>query len=134
MGGHRREVEIRWPDMDAFGHVNNAVYLTYAEAARDEFLAVLCGGEEDVWRFVIRRIEIDFVAQLAQVDRAVRVEVALEGLGSSSLRTRESLRAASDGRVVAELRTVMVHLADDRVRSAPIPEELRARIEANAPA
>jgi acyl-CoA thioester hydrolase len=134
MGGHRREVEIRWPDMDAFGHVNNAVYLTYAEAARDEFLAVLCGGEEDVWRFVIRRIEIDFVAQLAQADRAVRVEVALDGLGSSSLRTRESLRAASDGRVVAELRTVMVHLADDRVRSAPIPDGLRARIEANAPA
>jgi acyl-CoA thioester hydrolase len=129
---HVRDIEVRWPDMDAFGHVNNAIYLTYAEAARDEFLALLCGNDQDVMQFVIRRIEVDFVAQLAQSDGAVRVDVRLAGIGSSSVTTLERLRAVSDGRVVAELRTVVVHLDAERERSAPIPDELRARIEANA--
>ena len=35
---HEKRVEIRWRDIDAFGHVNNAVYLTYFEEARDEWM------------------------------------------------------------------------------------------------
>jgi acyl-ACP thioesterase len=32
--GHRRELDVRFADTDAMGHVNNAVYLTYCESAR----------------------------------------------------------------------------------------------------
>jgi acyl-CoA thioester hydrolase len=126
-----REVEIRWRDMDAFGHVNNAVFLTYFEAARDDLLSHLCASDEDVWRFVIRRVELDFLSQLTQADGAVRIEARLERIGSSSLRTIERLTARSDGRLAAEARAVMVHLDDTRTRPAAIPDELRARITAN---
>src|SRR4029079_15408617 len=32
---HEKQIEIRWRDQDAYGHVNNAVYLTYLEEVRD---------------------------------------------------------------------------------------------------
>jgi acyl-CoA thioester hydrolase len=130
---HRREVEIRWRDMDAFRHVNNAVYLTYLEAARDDFLLQLVGGDvDDLEDFVVRRVEIDFVSQLTQDDGAVEVEVAFEGLGSSSLRTLERIHARSDGRLAAEARCVLVHLDASRQRSEPVSDALRAKIEASA--
>jgi len=127
----RREVEIRWRDMDAFRHVNNAVFLTYLEAARDDFLGRLCAADDDLWSFVIRRVELDFVSQLTQDDGAVVAEVRLERVGTSSLVTLERLVARSDGRLAAEARAVLVHLDETRQRSAPIPDELRARILAN---
>jgi acyl-CoA thioester hydrolase len=126
-----RDVEIRWRDMDAFGHVNNAVFLTYFEAARDDLLSHLCANVDDVWRFVIRRVELDFVSQLTQADGAVRIEARLDRLGTTSLHTVERLTACSDGRLAAEARAVMVHLDDTRTRSATIPDDLRARITAN---
>ena len=42
---HEKRVEIRWSDVDAFGHVNNAVYATYLEECRDEWLDAAIGGE-----------------------------------------------------------------------------------------
>ena len=35
---HEKQIEIRWRDMDAFKHVNNAVYATYLEECRDELV------------------------------------------------------------------------------------------------
>ena len=40
---HEKRIEIRWRDQDAYGHVNNAVYLTYLEEARDEWLEQTLG-------------------------------------------------------------------------------------------
>ena len=45
---HEKRVEIRWSDVDAFGHVNNAVYATYLEECRDEWLDAAIGGEDAV--------------------------------------------------------------------------------------
>ena len=50
--------------MDAFGHVNNAVYATYLEECRDEWLDAALGGDGDRWDFVIARVAIDFRREL----------------------------------------------------------------------
>jgi acyl-CoA thioester hydrolase len=42
---HQKRIEIRWRDLDAYNHVNNAVYLTYLEEARDEWLERALGRE-----------------------------------------------------------------------------------------
>ena len=47
---HEKRLEIRWSDLDAFGHVNNAVYLAYLEECRDEWLDVaLCAATDTSW-------------------------------------------------------------------------------------
>jgi acyl-CoA thioester hydrolase len=124
-----KRIEIRWRDMDGFGHVNNSTYLTYLEEARDQFLTDLVG--ETIHRVVIRRIEIDFVSGLTQEDDHVDVDVRLTGVGTSSLTLEERIVSLADGRVAATARTVMVHTDESRTASAPWPAHVRASVEAS---
>ena len=117
-------VPLRWSDMDAMRHVNNATSLSYFETAREPWFERMLVGD-DPMRWVLRRVEVDFRSQLTFVDGAVRVTVALDGIGTSSVRTAERITAESDGRLVAEARTVIVRLDESGTRSEPIPDELR---------
>ena len=67
-------VPLRWSDMDAMGHVNNAAYLTFLETAREPWFAAL-GANNDLMQFALRRVEIDYLSQLRFEDGAVRVTV-----------------------------------------------------------
>lgn len=125
----KKTVEIRWRDMDNFGHVNNSLYLTYLEEARDQYLTGLL-GTETVGRIVVRKVDIEFVSGLSQDDDTAIAATEVEGLGTSSIRLRESIHAGSDGRLAARAQTVVVHTASDgREASAPLPEEARAILE-----
>jgi acyl-CoA thioester hydrolase len=123
-----KRIEIRWRDMDGFGHVNNSTYLTYLEEARDEFLTGLLGSET-VHRIVIRRLAIDFRSGLTQADDMVEVSIEIARVGGSSVTTRERIVAVSDGRLAAEAETVVVHTDDARETSAPLPDEARRLLE-----
>ena len=122
-------VEIRWRDMDNFGHVNNSCYLTYLEEARDEYLTGLLGAET-VHRIVVRKVEIEFVSGLSQDDDTAVAATEVESIGTSSISLRESIHAGADGRLAARAHTVVVHTAGDgREASAPLPDEARAILE-----
>jgi acyl-CoA thioester hydrolase len=123
-----KRIEIRWRDLDGFGHVNNSTYLTYLEEARDQYLTDVLG--EAVHRTVIRHIEVDFVSGLTQEDDYVDVEVSLTGVGSSSVTLEERIVSTMDGRVAATARTVMVHTDTTRNASAPWPSGSREAIDA----
>jgi acyl-CoA thioester hydrolase len=117
------EVSVRWRDTDALGHVNNAVYLTYLEEARDAFYLRALGDPI----YVVVRLEIDFRAEVRHADRTVRVEIAVERLGTTSLTTRETLRTAH-GEVAAEARVVTVRWDQDSRTAVPFSDEQRARL------
>ncbi len=123
-----KRVEIRWRDLDGFGHVNNSTYLTYLEEGRDEYLTGILG--EAVHRVVVRRLEIDFISGLTQDDDHVDVHMHLTAVGRSSATLSERIVTAADGRVAAESTTVVVHTDDSRTASAPWPEAERERLEA----
>lgn len=122
-----KRVEIRWRDLDGFGHVNNSTYLTYLEEARDQYLTELLG--EAVHRAVLRRLEIDYLSGLTQEDDHVDVSVRLTGVGTSSLRMDEEIVSVADGRVAATAASVMVHTDAGRTASAPWPADARAALE-----
>ena len=63
---HEKEIEIRWRDCDPYGHVNHAVFLTYLEEVRDEWLIAAVG--EDALGYVVARVEIDYRRELTQQD------------------------------------------------------------------
>jgi acyl-CoA thioester hydrolase len=116
---HEKRIEVRWRDVDNYGHVNNAVYLTYLEEVRDEWLARTLRDEEAVWDYVVARVEIDFRREVTQADDEVLATCELERIGTSSVRTRESIRIASTGTLAAEARAVLV--ARDRATGASRP-------------
>ena len=117
-----KRIEIRWRDVDAYGHVNNAVYLNYLEEARDAWVqAVLGAVSGSTWDFVLARVEIDFRAELTQDDGAVIVRCALDRIGRSSVGTREEVRK-QDGTISAEARSVVVPRDPGTGRSRPLTD------------
>ena len=104
---HEITIKIRWRDMDAYGHVNNAVYLTYLEECRDAWAQSVLGTVSDTWDFVLAHVGIDYRAQLTQDDGEIVVRCALAGYGRSSVRTREEIRT-SDGTLRANAESVIV--------------------------
>lgn len=131
----RKTVAIRWRDLDGFNHVNNAVFLSYLEEGRDAWLANALGtGITEMTEFVVRHIAIDFVSQLTHEDGAVEVLVEVERVGTSSITLRETITALSDGRVAARATGVLVHTNLEHTASRPLPDDLRARLEASVAA
>jgi acyl-CoA thioester hydrolase len=118
-------IPIRWRDVDAYGHVNNAVFLNYLEEARDRLVESLFGA--DAWDFVIARVAIDFRSELRQEDREVLVRCGVMDLGTSSVRTRELVHA-SDGRLSAEAESVIVARDPQAGRSRPLTDAERATL------
>jgi acyl-CoA thioester hydrolase len=125
---HEKRVEIRWRDMDAFGHVNNAVFLTYLEECRDELMAAALGGLGTVNDFVLARVAIDFRRSLTQADDMVTVRCALTGVGRSSVRSREEIETAA-GHLAAVAESVMVPVRTGREGARAITDEERQALE-----
>lgn len=121
---HEKRIEIRWRDADAYQHVNNAVYATYLEECRDEWIARALGDAGDVWDYVLARVAIDFRRELRLEDEAVVVSCRLERIGNSSLGLVEQIRTG-DGELAAEAEAVLVARDRQTGRSRPLAEAER---------
>ena len=118
-------IPIRWRDVDNYGHVNNAVYLTYLEEARDRWVRETLGPEVD---FVIVRIAIDYRRELSQDDAEVTVSCRGVGYGTSSIRTAEQIVARAGWIAAASESVIVAHDADAR-SSRPLTDEERGTLD-----
>ncbi|MFC7142580.1 acyl-CoA thioesterase [Halosimplex aquaticum] len=120
------EVDVRYRDLDTFGHVNNVVYGTYCEQARVAYIEEVL-GLDDINEFsaVVVSLNIDFRSSVTELS-TVDVGVAVTRLGESSFTTAYELR--QDGELVAEAETTQVFVDPETRESRPIPPELRERI------
>lgn len=109
---------VRLRDIDAFGHVNNAVYSTYLEQARLHVLGAL----ESV---ILARVEIDFREEIRLGDE-VEVHSRCSRIGRKSFDLEHEIRV--DGRVAAEAKSVLVGFDYETRRSAPLTDELKERL------
>jgi acyl-CoA thioester hydrolase len=123
-------VEVRFRDLDALGHVNNAVFLTYLESARIAYWLELSGRSGlDGLDMILARVEIDYRAQAGyreQLDVGVRVAA----VGRSSVTMELKVVARAPERLIAESRNVMVFFDYAANRSRPLTDELRRKLMA----
>ncbi len=132
------EQDIAWGDMDAFQHVNNAVYLRYFESARIRYF-------EQTPMFDIMKAEgvgpivhshrIRYRFPLTYPDR-IRTGVRVIGVGRDRIRVAYRTVSVKHGVVAAEGDTTIVFLNYKMGEKAPVPEPvLRAfdRIEGWSP-
>jgi acyl-CoA thioester hydrolase len=119
--GHEKRIEIRWRDVDAYRHVNNAVYATYLEEGRDEWLERTLGGVGSPWDYVLARVAIDFRRELRLEDEAVVVSCSLERIGNASLILREQIRTRG-GDLAAESEAVLVARDRESGSSRPLSD------------
>lgn len=88
MSWHIYSCPLRWSDMDAFGHVNNAVFLRYLEEARIDFMFRLAPGDGSPsfsGGSVVARHEIDYVRPLVHRHSPVTIESWVTKIGAASL-------------------------------------------------
>lgn len=119
--------QVLFRDVDAFGHVNNAVFFTYFEWARTLLWFELAGfgGATDIG-FIVAHAECDFKAQIAMEPIEIRVRVG--ELRTTSFDTLYEIRK-NEGREVAATGKVTVVLFDwERNAKMPISEELRRKV------
>jgi acyl-CoA thioester hydrolase len=125
-------IEVRFRDLDALGHVNNAVLVSYIEVARFRWWRQYLGDrpfEEE--GFLIARVEADYRSPIKLTDE-VRVEVRCAKVGRTSFDLKYRVFAAQDGRVLAEAKTIQVMLDFATQRPAEIRPETRAWMETQA--
>ncbi|HJS49248.1 MAG TPA: thioesterase family protein [Gaiellaceae bacterium] len=125
---HEKRVEIRWSDVDAYMHVNNAVYASYLEECRDEWVDRALAGVSDTWDFVLARVAIDFRRELRLEDDEVVVSCGLVRIGNSSVTLREQIRTV-DGDLSAESEAVLVARNRDAGQARPLTDAERAALE-----
>jgi acyl-CoA thioester hydrolase len=123
---HRERV--RFGDIDALGHVNNAVFLTYIESARVAFLldAGAATSLEDM-SIIVARIEIDFRAPV-RFGSEVEIMVRATRFGDKSFDLEYVMRV--DGEVVAEAKSVLVAYDYAKRETMPVPDEWREKLAA----
>ena len=125
---HEKRVEIRWSDVDAYEHVNNAVYATYLEECRDEWVERVLGKSGDTWDFVLARVAIDFRRELRLEDDYVVVSCGVTRIGNSSVTLVEQIRT-QDGDLSAESEAVLVARDRKLGRSRPLTAVEREAFE-----
>jgi acyl-CoA thioester hydrolase len=124
---YEQDVEVRFRDCDAFGHVNNAVYLTYLEEARFGFWKRLSGATGMPRSFILARVECDYRLPVTLGDRLI-VRVAVAAVGSTSFTLAYEVLLARTRQVVATAKTVQVMYDYTAARSIPIPDDIRVKL------
>ena len=119
--------QVIFRDLDAFGHVNNAVYLTYFEWARARLWFELSGSStpRDI-SFIMARAEVDYKApvELEPIEIAVRVGE----LRNTSFDTHYEIRNRNGKQIAATGRVVAVLFDWKRNTKMQIPDELREKV------
>ena len=106
---------VRWGDLDAFGHVNNATYLIYAQEARFAWSKML--------EMVVARAEVDFIAPIYTGDIYIDVEIWVNKIGTSSFGVTYEMKNGDE--LVAVVKTVQVTVSMDTKKSRPLNDAER---------
>ena len=135
---YEHEIEVRFVDTDALGHVNNAVYLSYFEAARAGYYAAVTGAAFGTGAQAAERTFVIAEARLTYRAPAFFGETMLVGcrFGWTSrssfgleYRVRADESVVAPARVIAEGTSVQVMFDLERNRVTRVPDDLLAMFE-----
>ncbi len=123
------EIRTRSYELDAFGHLNHAVYLNYFEEARVRTLDAAGYPLQDVldrgWGVHVVRVEVDFRREAFLGDR-LRIRTRVDEMRRTSVAVlQEARREGPDGlELICEARVVWVWVGEDG-RPRRVPDEVR---------
>jgi len=117
---------VRWDDIDALGHVNNAKYLTYAQEARFHWSFYQFYERHETPYFidmVVARAEVDFIVPIYEGGLFVDVHIWVESVGTSSFVLNYEI--SSNGVLHARIKTVQVAISLETKKSRPLADTER---------
>jgi acyl-CoA thioester hydrolase len=125
------EIQMRFRDLDAMGHVNNAVYLTYCELARTQFyLTHAFKRSLHEIDFILAHVDIDYLSAAEWGDR-VQISVWPSKIGKSSFILSYEIFEKNSGRLIATSSSVLVSYDYEKKKTKPIPADFRKMLKEN---
>lgn len=134
----RVPIQIRWRDLDALGHVNNAVFITYFEFARLAYIRELLGPDAEIdrqtmlpvdFQFILAEVMCSYRSPVTLEDRPV-VEIWVSEVGRKSFVFQYRMTDERSGRLLAEGRSAQVWYDYRAGTSVVIPQHVIEMIEA----
>jgi acyl-CoA thioester hydrolase len=129
---HFIPLPVQWGDQDAFGHVNNVVYFRWFESARIEYFRHAGLGHVMTNQGIgpiLASIKCDFKRQLTYPD-SLLVSASITGFGRTSMQMAHLLYSTAQQAIAAEGQSVIVMFDYESQRPTPVPDEIRAKIDA----
>lgn len=123
-------IDVRFGDIDAMGHVNNAVFFTYLEQSRLQYMLHLGlpAFRATKLNFILAEVSCQFKAPILYENR-LEVKSRVERMGNSSITMTHQIEDRLTRQVMAIGRSVVVVYDYELNQSAPLPIEWRAAIE-----
>ncbi|UQA95361.1 acyl-CoA thioesterase [Streptomyces halobius] len=119
---HLYSCPLRWSDMDAFGHVNNAVFVRYLEEARIDFIRRLApggGSTSFTGGSVVARHEIDYVRPLVHRPSPVTIELWVTKISAASMTVAYEVKDEPEEGATIYLRASTVVVPYDFAEARP---------------
>ena len=120
---HTLPIQLRFNDVDKFGHVNNTVYFCYYDLGKTEYFASVCPNVN--WEkvgIVVVHIDADFTAQIYGTDH-IAVQTAITEIGTKSFTLLQRVIDTETQEVKCVCRSVMVTFDLLKHESMPLTEE-----------
>jgi acyl-CoA thioester hydrolase len=125
---HVLPLQIRFNDVDKFGHVNNTVYFQFYDTAKTDYIATVCKGVD--WKrlaIVVVKIEAEFVAQIKGDDH-IAGRTRIVKIGNKSFHLEQDVIDTNTQEVKSRCLSVMVLYDLERQQTIPLPDEWRRAI------
>ena len=125
---HVLPLQIRFNDVDKFGHVNNTVYFQFYDTAKTDYIATVCKGVD--WErqaIVVVKIEAEFLAQIKGNDH-IAGRTRIVKIGNKSFHLEQDVIDSDTQEVKSRCLSVMVLYDLERQQTIPLPDEWRKAI------
>ena len=120
---HIMPLQIRFNDVDKFGHVNNTVYFQFYDTAKTDYFATVCKGVHwDSVAIVVVHIEADFIAQV-KADTRIAARTRVSRIGHKSFQLEQDVIDLDTQEVMCRCTSVMVLYDLQCQRAIPLPEQ-----------
>jgi len=122
---------LHWGDQDPLGHVNNIMYLRWAETTRIEYLSragVWHGSANETTGPILATISCDFRLPLTYPD-TVYAGARITAIGNSSFKMAHRIVSGHRGAVAADLDSTLVWFDYRAGKPVALPPAVRNAIE-----
>ena len=124
------ELEPRFSDTDALGHISNTTLPVWFEQARTPVFRIFHPTlEAETWPLIIARLEIDLMAQ-SYWHIPVKIKTGIGKIGNSSFHVIQE--AWQGDKQIARGIAVLIHFDYETEKALPIPEDIKARLAEHA--
>lgn len=119
------QVQARFGETDALGHINNTSYFVYLEEARIRFFESLGYNMElDDWKFILASTKCDFISQ-GYFDQLLTVKTYVSRIGTKSFELEHDIVCSQTNELIAKGNAIIVHYDFKNQRSEVLPELLK---------